>query len=338
MARLKRGFAAIVVVFSCLLLDFGRVLAAPTPAPNPINMTEAKSAFAAKNYEKTIALISPHLDVASKDAFLLLARAYAASGNAMMAMKTLSAGHAKTPEDPDLGTALGQAQFALNREKEAKAILKEVIQANPSYEPAYLAIAEIYEKKNNRYELRLIYQDLLKVAKKPRPQYLKALCELTNRDGLYDLAFTYCQQAIAANPADPLNRVNLANTKEETGKIAEAQIEYKTAADHSSASEPAQFAYARFLDSQKKFTESFAYYKKAVVADPKSARSWQGLGFSALEIQKFQESIDAFLKLCELDTRDGVKHARKAANQMKRLEQPQWFDKFQKMISKCEGY
>lgn len=333
---MNRRLPVLPTIFLLLLLDFSRAWSAPTPTPaKPIDMKEAKAAFAAKNYEKTITLLSPHLDVANKEAFLLLGKAYSASENGMMAMKTYSAGLSKFTNDAELGTALGQAQYALKKESDAKATLKEVIENNPTYEPAYLATAEIYQKKNNRYELRLLFQDLVaKVGAKP--EYLQELCDLTTRDGLYDQAIDYCKKGTKTNPREPLNYINLATSYKETGKTAEADTWYKKAADSFSKSEQAQYAYAQYLDGQKKFVDSFPYYKRAVAADPKSSRSLQGLGFAAIEIQKFSDSLAAFDSLCEVNSRDGIKSVRKAAGSVQRLNQPQWFEKYSALITKCE--
>jgi hypothetical protein len=64
-------------------------------------------------------------------------------------------------------------------------------------------------------------------------------------------------------------------------------------------------------------------------------RSWLGLGFSSIEIQKFQDSLTAFERVCEGD-RDGVKQARKAASIMKTLNQTKLLKKFEELIRKCE--
>lgn len=340
-----------MVFLLVLFLDFG--WGAPTAAKAPIRMpsatvskidsaaapkidlAKAKIALTAKDYDKVVEIISGNLDVANREAFLLLVKAYQGQNNLAMAQKTLDTGRSKYPADPELPTELGRVYLGLNKDREAKAILKEVIDAHPQYEPAYLVMGEMYEKRKNRYELRLLYQDLVDHVN-PKPEYLAKLCDLSTSEGLYDLAFKHCKDAIQKNPREPMNYVNLGSAFKETGNVAEANNNYKKAADSFSKSEPAQYSYAQFLDDQKKTVDAYKYYRRASEADEKSLRAWLGLGFSALEIQKFQDSIAALEKVCELD-RNGVKQARKAAATVKSLNQPQWMKKFEDLIKHCEG-
>ncbi|PWU22198.1 MAG: hypothetical protein C5B49_01290 [Bdellovibrio sp.] len=83
--------------------------------------------------------------------------------------------------------------------------------------------------------------------------------------------------------------------------------------------------------------DSVKYYSKTVAVDPKAARSWEGLGFAALESQKFSDSIHAFEKLCELDATDGARKVRKAGRQVRGLKLPEWDAKFQHLIDKCDS-
>lgn len=314
-----------------LFLDFGW----GAPGGNPIDLAAAKTALNAKEFDKVTELISPHLDVANKEAFLILSRAYIGQGNLAMAQKTLATGRSKYAEDPEFPTELGRVYLGLNKDREAKSILKEVTEAHPKYEPAYLVMAEMYEKRKNRYELRLLYQDLVEHVSQ-KAEYFTKLCDLSTQEGLYDLAFKYCNEALRKNPKEPMNYINLGSSYKETGNSAEANNNYKKAADSFSKSEPAQFAYAQFLDEQKKSVESYKYFKRASEADAKSLRAWLGYGFSAIEIQKFQDSLTAFEKVCELD-RNGIKQVRKAASLIKTLSQPQWMKKYEDLIRHCEG-
>jgi transcription-repair coupling factor (superfamily II helicase) len=58
----------------------------------------------------------------------------------------------------------------------------------------------MYEQKQNSYELRILYQDMIdKIGR--MPQFLNKLCEInTIRDYQEDQALFYCKQAIAKDP------------------------------------------------------------------------------------------------------------------------------------------
>lgn len=320
-----------MVFILVLFLDLGW----GAPAPSPIDLAAAKTALNSKEYDKVAEMISPHMDVANKEAILILAKAYVGQNNLAMAQKTLATGRSKYAEDPEFPTELGRVYLGLGKDRESKALLKEVIDTNPKYEPAYLVMAEMYEKRKNRYELRLLYQDLVQHVSQ-KAEYLTRLCDLATQEGLYDLSFKYCNDGLRKNQKEPLNYINLAASYKETGNMIEANNNYKKAADSFSKSEIAQFAYAQFLDEQRKPVESYKYFKRASEADAKSLRAWLGFGFSAIDIQKFQESLVAFEKVCELD-RNGIKQVRKAAGLIKTLNQPQWMKKYEDLIRHCEG-
>lgn len=337
----KREFLVFLSLLSVLILDLGRVVPARaqssirrTPAQaTGLDLTSARNLLKSKDFNKVIEILSPRLDTAPREAFLLLAEAYSGAGNHMMAAKTLNTAQAKYKNDREISTELGRTQFALNKEREAKAILKEVIDQNPKYEPAYMAMAEIYEKRKNRYELRLLYQDLVENTGE-KSNYMTKLCELSTKDGLYDLSFNYCERGLALNAREPLNYIHLATAYKETGQSAKANQYFKKAADSFSKSEDAQASYAQFLDESKNYVQSYKYWKRATEAAPESNRVWTGFAFSSLEIQKYADTLKAFGKLCEQD-RDAERQIRRAAGILKPLNQTEWFEKLTDLISKC---
>ena len=232
-----------------------------------------------------------------------------------------------------MGAELGKVLLSLNKEREAKATLKDVIDKNPTYEAAYLAMAEIYEKRKNRYELRLLYQDLVeKLGEKPA--YVTKLCDLSVKDGLYDLSFKYCDSGIRLSQKNPDNYVNMGSAYKETGQDTKANAYFKKAADSFSKSEFAQSSYALFLDGSKNYSQSFPYWKRATEADATSVRAWNGLAHSALEIQKFADSYAAFEKLCLLE-KSAERTLRQAVGSLKTMNQPTWMEKFTDLVSKC---
>lgn len=335
----KREFLTIVVVVSVLFLDLGTASAladnaiAPTQAVE-LDLNAAKAALKAKEYDRAIGLISPHLDVANREAFLILAAAYTSATNHTMAEKTLNTALAKFKGDREIQTEVSRTLLALNREIEAKATLKNVIDLHPKYEPAYLLMAEIYEKKKNRYELRLLYQDLVKHVGE-KASYMTKLCELATREGHYDVAFRFCERGLALNPKEPLNYINVATAYKETGQSKKADQFFKKAADSFSKSEPAQIAYASFLDENKDYVHSYPYWKRATVASKDSIRGWTGTAFAAIEVQKFAEALPAFERLCELD-KNAERQLRRAASSLKTMGQNTWYEKMTELISKCD--
>jgi len=327
MGVLKREQLLWLILGTVLILDFRLAWA------NNLDLKAARTALRAKEFQAVIDMISPKLDVAPREGFLILSKAYSGTKNHPMSLKTLNAALAKYKGDREIATELGRTHLALNKEREAKGILKEVIDLHPNYEPAYLAMAEIYEKRKNRYELRMLFQDLIENVGE-KPIYISKLCDLATKEGLYELSFKHCDRAIFRNPKEPLNYINIATAYKETGKSEKAHQFFKKAADSFSKSEMALVSYAQYLDEGKNSVQSYAYWKKATLADAKSARAWLGLAFTELEIQKFSDSMTSFEKLCELDD-NAERHLRRAAGQLKTLKQESWLEKMMDLIGKC---
>lgn len=327
MGVLNREQLLCLVLATVLILDFRAALA------QGLDLNTAKTALKAKEYQKVIDLVSPRLDVSPREGFLILAQAYSGTENYTMSLKTLNAASAKYSGDREITTQLARTHMSLKKDRDAKVILKGVLEQHPKYEPAYLAMAEIYERAKNRYELRLLYQDLVQNLGE-KPAYMTRLCDLSTTEGLYELSFRNCEKAIQIGPKEPLNYINIATAYKETGNSEKAHRYYKKAADDFGTSELALVSYALYLDENKNSVQSFGYWKKATVADPKSSRAWMGLAFSALEIQKFAEALASFEKLCEHD-KNAERQLRRGAGQLKTMKQDAWLEKMTDLIGKC---
>lgn len=314
-----------------LILALSRGLVAATV---PEKMKEAQAAFGEKKFDRVVALLSPHLDAIDRSSFLILAKSYIQQDNAFLAAKTLLAAKPRFPNDAEIATALGGAQFAVGRDREAKATLREVIETNPKYEDAYLVLGEHYEKRSNWAEIRFLYQDLIKLVGE-RPLYLTKLCTVTTKRAIYDEAFLYCEKAIRMNPKEPSNYLHLASANQHTGKTSEADRNFRRAADSFAKSEPAQLEYAKFLKEQKKAIEAFGYFKKATVANEKSLEAWKGVASLGIEIQKFAEAQTAIQKICQLDDSEGVRQAKRARDAVRSVKQRAWEEKFENLVNKC---
>ncbi len=186
----------------------------------------------------------------------------------------------------------------MNQEMEAKQVLKEIIESNPTFVPAYTKLADIYEKSNNNYELRLLYQDLVsKIGEKSK--YISKLCSLTTNDGLYDLSKSYCEKGIKLNPKEPLNHLNLAQTLLQTDKKAEGlQLMQKISKQFLTSFE-VQFHFAKYLMEEKNFILANKHFGYATRIRRASYEAWLGLAFSSLEIQKYDLAVQAFKNACD---------------------------------------
>jgi tetratricopeptide (TPR) repeat protein len=177
----------------------------------------AEKEFAAGNYKKVQQILSPYIESLDRRPLILLAQSYSKLKNHLSATKVYRAALSKNSGDLEAKSLLAVELLNLNQELEAKQVLKEIIESNPTFVPAYTKLADIYEKSNNNYELRLLYQDLIsKIGEKAK--YITKLCALTTDEGLYDLSKNYCEKGIKLSPYEPINYLSLAQTHLQTDK------------------------------------------------------------------------------------------------------------------------
>jgi tetratricopeptide (TPR) repeat protein len=60
------------------------------------------------------------------------------------------------------------------------------------------------------------------------------------------------------------------------------------------------------------FEGAIASFRTALALDPRAPLTWGGLGDAYISTKRFDEAIDAFLKMVELQREDGFAHHRLA--------------------------
>jgi tetratricopeptide (TPR) repeat protein len=293
----------------------------------------AEKAFSQKNYAEVVRLLMPNLAHLSRNGLIALGKSQSELKNTTAALKAFSAGMALDAKDVELKSLYGRELIRAGKDKDGMTVLKEVLDASPKYLPAYRILIEHYEKKKNKYELRLIYQDLVEKFGE-KPEFVTKLCELTTMDGLFDLSKKYCTLGVSQTPREPENYVYLGLTFKYTQLPDEAERYLKRAADSFSKSNLAQLNYAQFLEDKKSFVQAFKYYGRAVAADAASVPGLIGLGNTGLEIQKLAESLDAFQKACKLD-KTTIAAFRKATNTLRLARNEAWKRKFEVGVELC---
>ena len=312
-------------------LDFGR----GGYACWAYDLSAAKTALKNKDYSKVIDLLSPEVENLDREGLFALAKAYSSQKKSAAAIKAYTAALALNSKDVEAKTLIGAELFVSGKEKESVNMLKEALEINPKFVPAFKVLIRVYEKRKNKYELRLLYQDLVdKVGEKA--EYITKLCELSTADGLYDLSKKYCARGIELSPEEPSNYVHLGTTLKETGNIKEAESNLKKAADDFQKSVLSLMTYAKFLDDQKNYILSYTYYKKAVEVASKDTAPLLGLANATLEIQKYQESLEAYLKACKMD-KASIANFRRSTNVLRTMKLETWLRKFESALDECES-
>ncbi|MFP5518426.1 MAG: tetratricopeptide repeat protein [Bdellovibrionia bacterium] len=230
-------------------------------------------------------------------------------------------------------TIKGRAKLKQKQEKTAMEAFNKAVSLKPDYEPAYLPLIDFYHGKKNYYELRIVLQDMIKNIGK-RPHYYRQLCQLSIDDKTYEQALGICREGIGLDSTIPENHTNLGLAQLKTENEVEGMKTLETAAKKFSKSDYAQIQLALVLFEKKDFIKALQFFKRSVVANEKSAIGWTGLGESAFEIQKYEDSLGAFSKACKLD-RSMAPKFRKAMITLRNANNREWTAAFEKASDQC---
>ena len=320
-------------VFS-LIFAWGNPTQNPAQSPAPSSTSSAEDLYRQRLYAKVIALLSPKVEKLSRREIILLGNSYSGLGNHSAALKTFTAVLGQNSKDHELKTLAGREYLRLGKDTDAMNLLRSALEDSDKYEPAFRLIAEIYTKKRNFYELRILYQDLVeKLGEKP--EYVNKICELATKEGLNELAEKNCQRGIQLNSKEPSNYVFLGISLKQRGDPEKAAQYLKQAADSFPKSVVAQLNYAQHLEEQKVFVGAYQYYQRATEADSKNHAAWTGLGLTGVEIQKYTESFAAFKTACKIEP-NSVALLRRATSSLRTYGVNQWLSKFENLIDSCK--
>lgn len=299
-----------------------------------LDLTAEEKLFKDKKYTEAIESLTKKTDKLDAKGFRLLGQCYSGLKNVALAMKNYNLAISQNPKDYESKTLLAIEFLKEGKDLEARTAIKEALEINPAYEPAYLATETLYVRRKNNYELRVLYMDMLEKIG-PKPEYFARLCELHTQSGIYDLAKQYCRKGIElAKEKEPRNYVYLAIALKDSGEIEEAKILFKKSAEIFPKSEDAQIYYAQFLDEQKNFFESLKYYKAATIASPELVKAWIGMAMSSYEIQKYQDALDHLRHACTLSPSAGP-NVRRIMGLLMVQKLDSWYAKFDKLNEEC---
>lgn len=326
----RRKFLFYLILLSMIVSvwDMSFIMAANSIAKGSPSNTESTKAA-----EKTIQLLGPQIEKLTREDLIRLARAYSDLGNFQSSIKVLTAALSLNSKDVEVKTFIGQEQFKLNKDKEALLTFKEALEINKKFVPAYKGLIKLYEKRKNRYELRLLYQDLItNVGEKP--DYISKLCELSTLDGLYELTDKYCNKGISLLPNEPANYIFLYQSYKYRGDIEKAVIKFDELIKKFPNHAQVNISYAQIKEEKKDYISAYSLYLTASKSEPKSLTAQLGVGAMGVEIQKFQQAFEAFEKACNID-RTALPAVRKATNIIRVMKNQEWAKKFDQLSDRC---
>lgn len=304
-----------------------------TPATKETYATQATKLIAEKKYATATEILWKNIEHLSESELVLLTKAHYLNKDYFETMKAANLVLAKNEQNFEALTYLGLAQLRKRKDREAKEFFRRANEANPTYMPAINGLVEIYEKSNNYYELRLVYQDLIKHTGE-KPEFLTKLCEINTKDAITDQAQTYCRKAIQASPNVPENYSNLGIVYKNIHDIPKAKQQLQVAADKFPKSDINQLNYAQFLEEQKNFIEAFKYYSRCVKINEYVENCWVGYTSSSYQIQKFSETLVGLKKACNFNKKHSF-IGRKASSFARSSKQEDWAKKIDALAEIC---
>lgn len=308
---------------------------AKSPAPDGV-FSQAENLFKKGDYDKTSDLLWKNIDKLDRKGLILLAVTHEKKKDPASMLKVANMLTSKDPKDYEGFYLLGTAQLMRNKNSEALDALKSALEINPKYQPAYEKLIQMYEKKNNYYELRILYQDMI-TNLGDRAEFETKLCEINTKDGQEDQALKACNEAIHKDPKIADNYVNIGIVQKQVGDTEEAEKSLKAAADTHSKSEFAQFSYASLIDEKKDSLQANKYYLVGTQADPNSSRCWIGFARTAFDLRKYEVALEAYIKACKLDQKNAVAF-RKATTTLRNTREADWIKKYEAASESCSGY
>lgn len=295
--------------------------------------TEASKFVLEKKYTKATALLWENIEHLTEADLILLTKAHYLNKDYFESTKAANLALAKNENNFEALTYLGLCQLQKKKDREAKEFFRRASEVNPLYMPAINGLVEIYEKSSNYYELRLIYQDLIKRVGE-KTEYLTKLCDIDTRDAIAEGAQQNCRKAIQADPSVPENYSNLGLVYRNINDMEKAKEQLRVAADKFPKSNTNQFNYAHFLEEQKNYVDAFKYYGRCIKINDFIENCWVGYTSTSYQIQKFGETLVGLKKSCVFNKKHSFL-GRKAASFARSVKQTEWARKLDALAEVC---
>ncbi|MCB0377139.1 MAG: tetratricopeptide repeat protein [Bdellovibrionales bacterium] len=158
-------------------------------------------------------------------------------------------------------------------------------------------------------------------------------CEFNYLAGYSKQAKEDCREAMKQDPDNPKNLIHLGKTYLQAGDHDTAMRMLASVGDKYNKSEEALFNTAEAYYESKDLKKAYEYYKKATQHKDAEARDYLGLAKVSFELKKYEESLAAFTKNCQM-TRFLHHEFRLASGLLK--DQPEWQHRFRAKMQNCK--
>ncbi|MCI0616841.1 sulfatase-like hydrolase/transferase [bacterium] len=115
-------------------------------------------------------------------------------------------------------------------------------------------------------------------------------------DKQYDAASDFLERALQLSPKDPDCLSTQAAILSHLNRDQDALEKYRTLESVRTLTDEESVQVAAIYITEKDFVNAENYFQKAIDANPKSLQAWRGIALIRASQQKWQDSIDAFVK------------------------------------------
>jgi RNA polymerase sigma factor (sigma-70 family) len=211
---------------------------------------------------------------------------------------------AAQPENADGWIALGNAQMAKGKLKEAIESYRKAIALDPGRADAHTNLGVALQNQGKLDEAIACFRKAIELDPK-QPQAHTNLGQALRGKGKATEAIECFRRAIALDPKSAIAHNNLGLALADLGKRAEAEACYRKAIALDPKFAVAHSNLGNALYAMGKVAEAIACYKKAIQLDPKLALAHGNLGQVLAQQGKLDEAIACFRKAVQLEPRSG---------------------------------
>jgi tetratricopeptide (TPR) repeat protein len=303
------------------------------PSQQKLRIALGEALFEENKYQRVIEVLQPKMELLPRTSILLIARSYQKLKDHLNEIRVYK--HLTTMNAKDYRSffELGNAYSQSKNPEEAILAFRKAIEIQPTFRPAYEALAIEYKRTGNNYENRVIIEDMIKNFG-AKPEYLAQLCRLYTLEKYKDTAIAHCNEAIKKQPNNPSNHVYLGLNYKNSGDAAQAKKILVGIAKQFPQSEQAQWEAGQISEESKNFLAAFQYYKQATEADSKSFRAYLGLARSAFELKKYNEALNAFVKACP-ESKEASEEFRRFTYRLRHSGETIWHAKYLSKLPVC---
>lgn len=305
-----------------------------SPTNLKIKIKLAELYFQNKQYEDVVKLLKGDSEQLPRSSLITLAKSYGETQDQPNQGRILEHLVTMNQNDFEAFTLLGEYFITIKQDDDAIRNLRQALNIRPNYKMALEDLLLIYQKKNNNFEMRLIYQDLIKHYGS-NPQYISKLCKIHTLDGFYDTAKKYCHNGIKSDSKNPENYLFLAYIEHSLGNASTSNKIIRAALQKFPESDIVLASYGAILIRQKNYAGAEKYFLQATKINSDYFDSQIGLANSSFESKDYDIALTAYKNACKLEPHKTARELKRASNFVRYKSIAKWEDAFAAALETC---